>query len=262
MSSASMPPPAPRAAILNGQFDALTFRQTVDHVFDRLDTGTRGWLCTVNVSTLMTMRKNRRLQSFVDRAALVVADGQPIVWCAPLFGTRLPERVAGVDLIDALCARAAAEDRSVYLLGGAAQVVSDAMGALSQRHPTLRIAGADGYFDASSAQTRAEAIRASAASLLFVGMGSPRQEIFIDAHWDRLGVGMAIGVGGSFDVLCGQRARAHPWLRDAGLEWVVRLVQEPRRLLWRYLATNTTFCVLIARALWSRARRSLVERLQ
>ena len=244
-----------RVAILNGLFDPLTSRETVDAVFTAIDAGVRGWLCTVNVATLMTMRQDRKLQSFVDRALFVVADGQPLVWCAPLFGGRLPERVAGIDLIDALCQRAAAEDKGVYLLGATPRLVGNAIAALRRRHPGLRIDGADGYFPPAEAPQRADAIRASNASLLFVGMGSPRQEAFIAEHWERLQVAVAVGVGGSFDVLGGARFRARPWVGNAGLEWVVRLVQEPRRLFPRYLATNSKFCLLIADTLLSRLKR-------
>ena len=244
-----------RVAILNGLFDPLTSRETVDAVFTAIHAGVRGWLCTVNVATLMTMRQDRKLQSFVDRALLVVADGQPLVWCAPLFGGRLPERVAGIDLIDALCQRAATEDKGVYLLGATPRLVGNAIAALRRRHPGLRIEGADGYFPPAEAPRRADAIRASNASLLFVGMGSPRQEAFIAEHWERLQVAVAVGVGGSFDVLGGARFRARPWVGNAGLEWVVRLVQEPRRLFPRYLATNSKFCLLIADTLLSRLKR-------
>ena len=244
-----------RLVILNASFDPIRFDETVDQVFAALSAGRRGWLCTVNVATLMAMRKSRRLQSFVERALFVVADGQPLVWCAPLFGGRLPERVTGIDLIDALCARAATERKGVYLLGATAELVHRAVEALRARHPTLRIDGDDGYFSAEEAAARAEAIRASHASLLFVGMGTPRQEAFIEQQWERLGVGMAIGVGGSFDVLAGARARAHPWLGRAGLEWLVRLVQEPRRLLPRYLATNSKFCLLIGNTIMLRIKR-------
>ena len=245
----------PRVPILNGHFDPLTSGETVDAVFDALHAGRRGWLCTVNVATLMTMRKNRTLQSFVDRATWVVADGQPLVWCAPLFGGRLPERVAGIDLIDLLCQRAAAEDMGVYLLGATPRLVRNAMDALRRRHPGLRVDASDGYFSAADSPRRADAIRASGARLLLVGMGSPRQEAFIAEHWERLGVGVAIGVGGSFDVLGGARYRAHPWIGHAGLEWLVRLAQEPRRLFPRYLATNSMFCLLIANTLLTRLKR-------
>jgi len=245
----------PRVPILNGHFDPLTSCETVDAVFDALHAGQRGWLCTVNVATLMTMRKDRTLQSFVDRALWVVADGQPLVWCAPLFGGRLPERVAGIDLIDLLCRRAVAEGKGIYLLGAKPRLVRNAMEALRRRHPGLRVDGSDGYFSAAESSARADAIRASGASLLFVGMGSPRQEAFIAEHWERLGAGVAIGVGGSFDVLGGARYRAHPWIGNAGLEWLVRLAQEPRRLFPRYLATNSMFCLLIANTLLTRLKR-------
>lgn len=243
-----------RVSILNGRFDPLTRAGTVDAVFAAIAAGTRGWLCTVNVSTLMTMREDPALQSFVDRAALVVADGQPLVWTARLFGGRLPERVTGIDLIGALCERARADGRGVFLLGATAEVMAEALARLRGCHPGLRIDGADGYFDDAGAAARADAVRASGASLLLVGMGSPRQERFIDGQWERLGVGMAIGVGGSFDVIAGVRIRAHPWIGRLGLEWLVRLAQEPRRLMRRYVVTNTMFCVLIARTLVARLR--------
>ncbi|MEO7337733.1 MAG: WecB/TagA/CpsF family glycosyltransferase [Caldimonas sp.] len=245
----------PRVALLNGHFDPLTFDETVDAVFAALREGKRGWVCTVNVATLMTMRKNPALQAFADRALLVVADGQPLVWSAPLFGGRLPERVAGIDLVDALCARAIAEGVGVYCLGATPELNARAVATLQRRHPGVEISGSDGYFDADSARARAEAIRASGSGILFVGMGSPRQEEFIAEQWQHLGVGVAIGVGGSFDVLAGARYRAHPWVGNAGLEWLVRLAQEPRRLLPRYLATNTVFCLLLVNVIMARLLR-------
>lgn len=247
----------PRVRILNAGFDAVVPDEAVQAVFQMLRTRSRGWVCTVNVATLMTMRTNQRLQAFVDRAFLVVADGQPLVWCAPLFGGRLPERVAGIDLIDRLCAVAAREGHGVYLLGSTPPLLRRTVETLRRRHPGLRIDGADGYFGPEAASARADAVRASGAGLLLVGMGTPRQEEFIAEHWERLGVDVAIGVGGSFDVLAGARLRAHPWLRRAGLEWMVRLAQEPRRLLPRYLVTNTMFCFLILAALVGRATRRI-----
>jgi N-acetylglucosaminyldiphosphoundecaprenol N-acetyl-beta-D-mannosaminyltransferase len=119
-----------RAQILNGAFDPVTFDEAVDTIFTTLDGPTRGWVCTVNVATLMAMRRDAALQSFVERALLVVPDGQPIVWCARLFGAWLPERVAGIDLIDALCRRAAAEHKRVYLLGSTPPLVARAVATL------------------------------------------------------------------------------------------------------------------------------------
>jgi N-acetylglucosaminyldiphosphoundecaprenol N-acetyl-beta-D-mannosaminyltransferase len=238
-------------------FDALTARETVKFIFEALNVGTRGWVCTVNVTTLINMRNDLELQSFVDRALLVVADGQPLVWCAPLFGGQLPERVAGVDLMDLLCQRAATEGKGVYLLGARDHVVKRTMQNLRMRHPGLRISGSDGYFAASESSSRADDIRTSGASLLFVGMGTPRQELFIREHWERLGVGVALGVGGSLEVLGGVRFRAPRWVRQVGMEWLVRLLQEPRRLLPRYFRANTLFCLLIGRATAARLIRQI-----
>ena len=234
-----------RVRFLNADFDPLTLTQTVDGVFRHVGTGPRGWLCTVNVSILMMMRSDPRLQRFVDRAALVVADGQPIVWCAPWFGKALPERVTGVDLVDAICERAARLGKRIYLLGATAEIVAILAQRLRERHPTLGVDFADGYFTAAEAAQRADIIRAAAADILFVGMGVPRQEIFIEEQWERLGVGIAIGVGGSFDVLAGLRARAPAWVQKLGMEWFYRMIQEPRRLLMRYLVSNSQFVWLV-----------------
>jgi N-acetylglucosaminyldiphosphoundecaprenol N-acetyl-beta-D-mannosaminyltransferase len=248
-----------RSVVLNGAFDPLTFDEAVDAIFATLRTQAGGWVCTVNVATLMAMRRDAALQSFVERALLVVPDGQPIVWCARLFGAYLPERVAGIDLIDALCRRAAAERKRVYLLGSTPPLVARAVATLRGRHPGLMIDGAHGHFPLAEADGRADAIRLHRADLLFVGMGTPRQERYIESQWSRLDVGVAVGVGGSIDVLAGARVRAHPWMRRAGLEWLVRMAQEPRRLTPRYVVTNTKFCLLIGRNLLIRAKQWLLR---
>jgi N-acetylglucosaminyldiphosphoundecaprenol N-acetyl-beta-D-mannosaminyltransferase len=246
-----------RVRILNADFDGVTLSEAVDRAATSIRTGARGYVCTVNAAVLMMMRRDPRLQRFVDRAALVVADGQPIVWTSRLAPRPLPERIAGIDLVDALAARAAAEGFSVYLLGSRRPVVEAAATRLRAAHPRLRLAGvADGYFDAAHAGARAAAIRQSAADILIVGMGVPRQERFIEEHWQELGVHLAIGVGGSFDVMAGIRRRAPRWCQRSGLEWLWRLAQEPRRLGRRYVVTNTEFVGVVIRTLLVPRRRS------
>ena len=242
-----------RVRLLNGAFDALTLSQTVDATFRLLASGQRGWLCTVNVAILMMMRADSRLQQFADRAAIAVADGEPLIWCARWLGSRLPERVAGIDLIDAICERAAREGRGVYLLGATERIVSTVAARLRERHAGLRVDCADGYFPAQDAAARADRVRISRSDILFVGMGVPRQERFVEENWDRLGVAAAMCVGGSFDVLAGERARAPLWLQRWGMEWLFRLAQEPRRLFVRYLVTNSMFLWLVLDALVQRA---------
>jgi N-acetylglucosaminyldiphosphoundecaprenol N-acetyl-beta-D-mannosaminyltransferase len=238
-----------RVRIFNGQFDALTSDQAVSTIFDGLADGRRGWICTVNVAVLMMMRSNPALQSHVDNASIAVVDGQPVIWASRLFGHPLPERVAGIDLIEKICARASATGSGVFLLGASPDVVQKLASKLHAHYPSLNIHFRDGYFSQQEAHTRAAEVARSGARILLVGMGVPRQENFIRDHWDELGVNYAIGVGGSFDVLCGLRSRAPAWMQHAGLEWVHRLIQEPRRLFMRYFTTGAQFLLLMARGL-------------
>ncbi len=239
-----------RARILNSAFDRVTLAQTVDLVLTHIRAGRRGWLCTVNVAILMMMREDPWLQSFVDRAAFVVADGQPLVWFAPTFGARLPARVTGIDLVYALCERAADEGLRIGLLGAKRPIVSSVSDRLEERWPSLQITYVgDGFFPPEGAAARARAIREAGVDILFVGMGVPRQERFMDEQWDELGVSIAIGVGGSFDVIAGLRARAPVLIQRTSMEWAFRLAQEPRRLWKRYLLTNSQFLLLLGRQL-------------
>ena len=233
--------------ILNGRFDRLSTRETVEKLVQAIHAGERGVLCTVNVAILMMMRSDTRLQRFVESSRWTVADGQPLVWASHLRQQPLPERVTGIDLIDLLCARAAREHIGVYFLGADHNTVHTVADVLRRRHPGLDVRGcADGYFGPAQAEARAKAVAQSGAELLFVAMGVPRQECFIEEQWLHLGARVVIGVGGSFDVIAGRRKRAPVAMQRAGLEWVYRLAQEPRRLFRRYLITNSQFVGLMS----------------
>jgi N-acetylglucosaminyldiphosphoundecaprenol N-acetyl-beta-D-mannosaminyltransferase len=237
-----------RGRILNGEFDRLSLPQTVDAVIEHVRAGRRGWLCTVNVAMLMMMQQDRALQSFVDRATIVVADGQPLLWVARQFGTELPARVTGVDLLYAIARRAGREGLSIGLVGARSAVIEETARRLGAMYPNTRFSYVgDGWFPPERAAERAEQIRAAGTNILFVGMGVPQQERFIEQQWSRLGVNLAIGVGGSFEVVAGIRTRAPTVLQRGGLEWAFRLAQEPRRLWRRYLLTNSRFVYCIAR---------------
>jgi N-acetylglucosaminyldiphosphoundecaprenol N-acetyl-beta-D-mannosaminyltransferase len=232
--------------ILNGRFDRLSADQVVDELIQTIHAGQRGTLCTVNVAILMMMRSNARMQRFVDSARWTVADGQPLIWASHLTQQSLPERVTGIDLIDQLCARAVRENIGVYFLGASDKTVRATADALRTRHPGLDVRGyANGYFGSAEAPARARAVAVSGAELLFVAMGVPLQEYFIEEQWEHLGARVVIGVGGSFDVIAGLRKRAPVFIQRAGLEWAYRVAQEPRRLFKRYLVTNSRFIGLM-----------------
>lgn len=243
--------------VLNCEFSAVTAQDAVEWARSWIRSGRRGYICTVNVAILMMMRSDPKLQRFVENASLVVVDGQPIVWASRLQGEQLPERVAGVDLVEDLCSMAAEEGWGVYLLGARRKVVEAAAERLSERFPRLLVSGAaDGYFEAAEAPRRARTVSKSGAKILFVGMGVPRQETFIEDQWEDLGAQLVIPVGGSFDVIAGLTSRAPKLLQRTGLEWAYRLAQEPRRLWKRYLITNTQFIFHLLRSTLSPTRRS------
>ncbi|WP_017651779.1 WecB/TagA/CpsF family glycosyltransferase [Fortiea contorta] len=245
-----------RVQILNTGFDPLTLTQTVDWVIDLIKSGQRGYICTVNVAILMMMRSHPQLQNFVSKAALIVADGQPLIWTSKFLPSSLPERVTGIDLIDAIAQRAEQEGLGIYIMGATAQVISAAVAKMQSKYPQLKICGFDdGYFKENQAPQRAQAIAQSGAQILFVGMGVPRQETFLEKNWEKLGVNLAIGVGGSFDVYSGLRKRAPLWVQETGLEWLYRLIQEPQRLWKRYLLTNSQFMLELAKFMLTRNRQ-------
>ena len=231
-----------KSCILNTLFDPITLQETVEFAEQLIRDGERGYVSTVNVAVLMMARSRPRLRRFIEAASLVVADGQPLVWVSRLFSTPLPERVAGVTIVDALCQLAEQKNLGVYFLGSRQDVLNELGRRLRHRHPGLDIRGlADGYFRPEDAPDRAAAIRRSRAEILFVGMGVPQQEYFLQEHWAALGANVAVGVGGSFEVTAGLRKRAPQVIQRAGLEWFFRLLQEPRRLWKRYLLTNSQF---------------------
>ncbi|MBV8491495.1 MAG: WecB/TagA/CpsF family glycosyltransferase, partial [Candidatus Eremiobacteraeota bacterium] len=190
-------------------------------------------------------QRDRRFRDIVNGSALSLCDTVGVLTVARRRGAPLRERVTGVELIERVCARAAREGISVYFLGGEDGVAADAAAVLEVRFPGLHVAGTQhGYFENERSVEIAERIRASGAHVLFVGLGSPRQEYWLAEHLDATGCGVGIGVGGSFDVIGGRIARAPRAYRQLGLEWFYRLVKEPHR--WRRQLALPYFVWLVA----------------
>ena len=236
----------PSVEILGCKFNAWTKSDLLKSVERLIESGRRDYVCTVNVAILMMMRRSQRLTQFISRSAMVVADGQPVIWASKCTGDALPERIAGVELVPDLAELAERHGWGVYLLGSKKETVALVSERLRSRFPGLVVSGmSDGYFDREEARQRVADIRESQAKLLIVAMGVPRQEHFIEEHWEDLGVNLAIGVGGSFEVIAGVTKRAPVWMQNCGMEWLFRTMQEPRRLFMRYLTTNSAFIYLL-----------------
>lgn len=228
--------------ILGCDFSEVDSEGAVKWSEDWLKNETSGYITTVNVAILMMMRTDEYLKNFVKNSALVVADGLPLIWLSKLLGTPLPERVAGIDLVQSLVKNAAQSGESVYLFGAKAATVQKVAAYFKNENPDLILAGVDdGYYTKEEEADRVKKIRESGAGLLVVAMGVPRQEKFLGENWDKLGVKLAIPVGGSFDVIAQEKKRAPMLLQKIGMEWFYRMCQEPRRLFMRYLVTNTQF---------------------
>ena len=239
--------------ILNCPFHPVREADVLQWSKELLNSSQRGYLTTVNVAILMMMRTDKKLHGFIQKSTMIVADGQPIIWLSKLLGKPLPGRVAGVDLCQSLARMAAQNGKTIFLLGASNEVVKQARQHLKTDNPDLMIVGAkNGYFSGKETELRVQEIKNSGADILFVAMGVPRQEQFLQDNWDQLGVKLAIPVGGSFDVIAGYKKRAPKWMQNFGLEWSFRLLQEPRRLAKRYAITNSKFIWLSIKALLRR----------
>lgn len=254
---APRPPSDPYTArtvhLLGLDLRAMTLDETVEACLAAVDAGSQLEIGVVNAAKIVRMRRDADLHDAVTGCDLVLADGQSVVWASRLLGSALPERVAGIDLFVRLLEEAERRGLAVYLLGARREVLDRMLEVFRERFPRLRVAGSrDGYFSDEEAQSVAEAVAHSGAQLLFLGMTSPKKERFVAAYGARTGANVIHGVGGSFDVLAGLVRRApHAWQR-AGLEWLYRALQEPRRLGGRYVTTNVRFLAIVAReALWA-----------
>lgn len=239
-----------RASFFGYPLDLLTLDQTADRALAAMRSGLPLRQADINVGKLVAMNDDPVLARDVAESDIVSADGMGIVWGARLLGTRLPGRVTGIDLMQRLLALCAEHGLRPYILGAQAEVLEQAVARQRALHPGLRFAGwHHGYFTEAEEPALVRDIRACHPHCLFVAMPSPRKERFLARHHAALGIPFTMGVGGSVDVLAGLRWRAPAWMQRAGLEWLARLVQEPRRLGPRYLATNLRYGVLLARAL-------------
>jgi N-acetylglucosaminyldiphosphoundecaprenol N-acetyl-beta-D-mannosaminyltransferase len=236
-------PPFPLVRLLDMNLAQTSNSEVLDHVFARLAARRGGWIVTVNLDFLRRHHLDAQARALYDAADLRVADGMPVCWAARLQGDHLPERIAGASLVPLLAERAAAEGRSLYLLGGDPEVNEKAAEVMVERWPGLRVCGRTSpqISDPPTQEQIAkitQTLSRSRPDILLVGMGSPKQERVIQALRPTLPATWMIGVGNSFSFVAGNVRRAPLWMQQTGLEWLHRLAQEPRRLARRYLVDD------------------------
>ena len=265
-----------RPVLFGLPFDAFTVSQTLDRIFAFAaePPGERGCriAATVNVDfivntyyALKSEPVDPELAAVLRRAELVVADGMPLVWLSRLLGTPLPERVAGADLVPMIAERAAREGRKLYFLGGREEHTKCAAERLCARYPGLQIEWDSPFvmLDDPDAAARdreiCRRINDSGASILLVGFGNPKQELWLERNRNDIDCNIAIGVGGTFNFIAGAVKRAPDWMRRSGTEWIYRIIQEPRRLWKRYFVGLFQFNLMALAAVWNRPRRGGAE---
>jgi N-acetylglucosaminyldiphosphoundecaprenol N-acetyl-beta-D-mannosaminyltransferase len=250
----------PRVCLLDARLHALTEAQCVDFIACQLRAGRGGWVVTHNLDHLRRLRHDPDFRACCASANLVVADGMPLVWASKLAGQALPQRVAGSNLIFSLCAAAARDGRSVFLLGGNPGTADAAARRLQELHPSLKVGPAccpaPGFErDPQQFADVQSALLDARPDVVFVGLGSPKQEHLIQRMRPLLPSAWWLGIGISFSFVCGEVRRAPRWLQLLGLEWLHRLAQEPRRLARRYVIQGLPFaCLLLLHALRLRLR--------
>ena len=202
----------------------------------------------VNVDKIVKASRDPGLRRIINDCDLINADGMPVVWASRLLGKPLKERVTGVDLFEALMARAAEKGWRVFLLGAREEVVSGVARLYPARYPGLTLAGyRNGYWTPGEEEKVVADIAATRPDILFVAISSPKKEAFLARYQAAMKVPFAMGVGGTFDVAVGLVKRAPVWMQNAGLEWFYRFLQEPRRMFRRYFIDDMAFVALFAR---------------
>jgi len=233
-------------------FSTLSFAETIRNITDLAQKRVGAYICVANVHMTVEALQNADFGNVLRESDLAILDGMPLCWSYKLTNGFKPERIAGKHLMHALMLEAAQNKMSVFFYGSSPEKIVKTEAYLTHHYPGLTIAGMISppfralTFEENMAY--AEEINASGASLVFVALGCPKQEIWMHNMKAHIHATM-VGVGGAMEVLTGQQKRPPLWIENIGMEWFFRLCLEPRRLFKRYLYTNTYFIFLLAKTL-------------
>ena len=208
----------------------------------------------VNSATINDIVRNEEFRHTINSADLVHIDGMSVVWALRSFGYEIPERVATPDLADDILAMAERERMSIFLFGAHENILSLCRKNIEKKFPNIVIAGSrNGYYNPEDEKGIFDLINNASPDILFLGMSSPKKELFFESYRHKLEAKYILGVGGYFDIMSGLIRRAPRWMQDTGLEWLFRLIQEPRRLWKRYLIGIFQFFWLVTKEKFRRA---------
>jgi N-acetylglucosaminyldiphosphoundecaprenol N-acetyl-beta-D-mannosaminyltransferase len=241
----------PRVAILGVGVSAIDMPIALELIDEWISNGDHQYVCVTGVHGIMESQRDPRLRDAHNRSGLTTPDGMPLVWAGRAAGARHMERVYGPDLMLSLCDLARARGFSSFFYGGRPGVANRLARRLQGLYPGLRVAGtySPPFCEPSAAEDEGivRLINETKPDVVWVGLGTPKQELWMAAHTARLDASVLIGVGAAFDIHAGLSPQAPGWMQRSGLEWAFRLAHEPRRLWRRYLYNNPRFLADIAK---------------
>jgi N-acetylglucosaminyldiphosphoundecaprenol N-acetyl-beta-D-mannosaminyltransferase len=237
---------ATQVRLMGNRVDTFTPEEALDHLVSRLEERSRARVYFINAHCLNVANSDASYRQALAQAELVLADGSGVLIGSRMLGIPVRHNLNGTDLVPRLLDRVASQRRRVFLLGGKPGVAAAAAAVLQRRYPGLDVVGVEhGYLSTDREELVLDRIRALKPDVLLVAMGVPRQELWLNEHWDELSPTLGIAVGALFDFLSGRFRRAPGWMRVLGIEWCFRLMLEPRRLWRRYLLGNTAFMIRV-----------------
>ena len=232
-----------RMSFMNTELDNLTMGEALDEIDRLIQRNCPAYVVTPNVDHIVRLEQGDTFAEAYKNADLILADGKPLLWIAKWYGTPIKEKISGSDLFPKLCEMAVQKGYSMFFLGAAEGVAAKAADNLTKKYPGLKVVGTYsppyGFEKIPNEMEYIEQmIKAAHPHILIVALGSPKQERFLFLNRERLNVPISLGLGASLDFAAGNLKRAPKWMSEHGLEWLFRLIQEPKRLAKRYLVDD------------------------
>lgn len=250
--------------ILNVGISTIDMNDVCSLVEDAISKRQKKYICVCPVSTIMECKRNEKVLRSVNCADLVTPDGMPVVWLGRLRGYNNIRRVYGPELMQEICAVSVKNGYKNYFYGSSADVLNKLRDKLSKKYPGLIISGV--FSPPFRPLTReeddkiVEDINNSNPDIVWVGLGSPKQDLWMHEHRQRINASVMVGVGAAFDFLAGTKPQAPAWIRNSGFEWLFRLITEPKRLWRRYLIDSSLFIYYVAIETVSKFIKSLLNK--
>ena len=249
--------------ILDVNVSATNLQKAAETIESWIRNKQKSYVCVAPVSTIVDCQKNTEYKEIINDASMVTPDGMPLVWIGKKRKIEGLKRTYGPDLMDLVCSRSQENGISHYFYGGKEESTASFRDGLLSRFPRLDIKGVYSPELKEIGELESENVLSdinnAGSDILWVGLGSPKQDYWMSLHRDKLNVPVMIGVGAAFDYISGAKSQAPKWMQKSGLEWFFRLMNEPGRLWKRYIAGNSLFLYLLLKEQMKNAKNQILQ---